>query len=44
MQNFDVIPAAPYVIPAKAGIQIFLPCHAELVPASIKKYPEINSG
>ncbi|WP_342269690.1 hypothetical protein [Rickettsia endosymbiont of Orchestes rusci] len=30
------------VIPAKAGIQAFF-CHAELVSASIKRDPEINS-
>nr|WP_301282631.1 hypothetical protein [Rickettsia endosymbiont of Ceutorhynchus assimilis] len=38
-----VIPAALYVIPAKAGIQKNNG-HAELVSASIEKYPEINSG
>ncbi|WP_342269553.1 hypothetical protein [Rickettsia endosymbiont of Orchestes rusci] len=52
---FDVIPssrrgvvawmskAGSYVIPSKEGIQTFI-CHAELVSASLEKYPEINSG
>ncbi|WP_342269781.1 hypothetical protein [Rickettsia endosymbiont of Orchestes rusci] len=31
------------VIPVKTGTQPCL-CHAELVSASIKRYPEINSG